>query len=42
MLRDLIGVSLFDGLGIAYSGHKGRAEHLLSTRPYTRSHGDSA
>ena len=45
MLRDLIGVSVSDGLGkkevLAYSGYKGRAEHLLSTRSCTRSHGDS-
>ena len=26
---------------VAYSGYKGRAEVLLSTRPYSRSHGDS-
>ena len=47
-LIDLIGLSAFGGLGIAYSGHKGRVKAGMNTRTpvglhtaYTRSHGDS-
>jgi len=31
-LIDLIGLSAFEGLGIAYSGHKGRAKAGTNTR----------